>query len=97
MSTLLVDFKEDKLIWVTSPATGRIYKVYYKNGVYLGDIFAKEDGFYDFWPEYPYKGGYWSSHILREISDKLDEINAPWQKQLDDYMDSGMSGIAIVK
>ena len=53
------------------------YKVDYENGVELGYILVKEDGFYDFWPE-P-KGGYWPAYILHEIANKLDELNKPWE------------------
>ena len=52
------------------------------NKVVLGEIFAKEDGFYDFWPDI--KGGYWPAWLMRIIADKLDEMNAPWQKQIDE-------------
>jgi hypothetical protein len=61
------------------------YKVYYENHVFVGEFIIKEDGFYDFWPEHPSKGGYWSSYILREIADKLDKLNAPYEKDLDEY------------
>ena len=61
------------------------YKVYYDNNVFLGDIFAKEDGFYDFWPEYPGRGGYWPAYLLREIANKLDQLNEPYQKDIDTY------------
>lgn len=54
------------------------------NDVYLGDILKKEDGFYDFWP-LKRPGCYWPAHLLRAIADKLDEMNAPWQKEIDDY------------
>jgi hypothetical protein len=57
------------------------YRVEWENGVYIGDILMKEDGFYDFWPIQ--HGGYWPSYILRVIADKLDEINKPWQDQID--------------
>lgn len=54
-----------------------VYKVYYhENGVYLGNILCKEDGFYAFWPLL--KGGYWEAFMLRAIADKLDEMNQPW-------------------
>ena len=61
------------------------YAVYYEDRVFLGLIFAKEDGFYDFWPDL--KDGCWSAYVLREIADKLDEINAPYEKELNEYFD----------
>ena len=60
-------------------------KLYYENGVYLGEILAKEDGFYDFWPEL--RGGYWEAHVLRAIADLLDEKNKPWQESIDKYFE----------
>lgn len=59
------------------------YEVIYENGVYLGDIVKEVDGFYVYYPEI--RGGYWSSHMMREIADKIDELDAPWQKEMDKY------------
>jgi len=59
------------------------FKVFYENGVYIGDILVKEDGFYDYWPEL--NGGYWDEMMLRIVADKLHELNAPYQKELDEY------------
>ena len=62
-------------------------KLYYaENDVYLGDIIAKEDGYYDFWPDL--KGGYWSAYVLRAIADLLDDMNASWDKEINDYFNS---------
>ena len=61
------------------------YNILYENGVYLGDIIQKEDGFYDWWPPFPSNGGCWSSYVLREIADKIDELNKPYEKELEDY------------
>lgn len=62
------------------------YRVEYENGVYLGDILAKEDGFYDFWPDL--KGGYWPAYLLHVIADKLDELNKPWEDNIAVYFDN---------
>jgi hypothetical protein len=64
---------------VKSKSSDYGYQVYYQNGVFLGDIFIKEDGFYDFWPEHPSRGGCWPAYVLRAIADKLDELNKPWE------------------
>lgn len=62
-----------------------IFQIHYYNGVYLGDIIKKEDGYYDFWPEYPSKGGCWPSYALHAIAKLLDALNEPYEKQVDDY------------
>lgn len=67
------------------PMVSKWYKVYFQNGVYLGDILAKEDGYYDFWPEHPSRGGYWASYVLRAIADKLDELNKPIMEEMDRF------------
>ena len=59
------------------------FDVFYENGVKLGEILAKEDGFYDFWPEL--RGGFWASYVLKEIADHLDRLNEPWQKDIEEY------------
>lgn len=56
-------------------------KLFYKNGVQLGEILMKEDGFYDFWPNL--NGGHWPAHLLHAIAKKLDEMNAPWEKEIE--------------
>lgn len=57
-------------------------KLYYENGVYMGEVFALEDGFKYFWPEAKEVHGAWSADALRAIADLLDEINAPWMAEL---------------
>ncbi len=61
---------------------GNLTKVFYTNGHYMGDIFAKEDGFYDWWPEKS-NGGYIPAWILRELADTLDELNKDWQEEIE--------------
>ncbi len=55
-----------------------MYKVYFQNGVELGDLVCKEDGYFSFWPYL--RAGCWDAYVLRDISNLLDEINAPWEK-----------------
>lgn len=56
-------------------------ELFYKNGVKLGEVFAKEDGLYDFWPEL--RCGFWPAHLLRSIADLLDEMNREWEQELE--------------
>jgi len=58
------------------------FKVYYYNGVECGEFLRGDDGYYDWWPEFPSNGGCLASHFLREIADKLDKLNEPWDKQI---------------
>lgn len=51
--------------------------VLHENGKCLGELMKKDDGYYDWWPN-QYLSGYWPSNVLREIADKLDELNKPW-------------------
>lgn len=53
------------------------------NGASLGELIRKEDGFFDYWPDD--RGGCFPAYILREIADKLDQINEPHRKALDDF------------
>ena len=57
------------------------YKVYYHNGVLLGDFIYSEDGYLHFWPDKT-RTGAWSSHVLKEIAEKLDELNKWWDDQV---------------
>lgn len=56
------------------------YHLYYYNGVFCGDFLMGDDGYYEWWPEFPSRGGSLSSHFLREVADKLDKLNADWNK-----------------
>ena len=55
------------------------------NGVPCGELICKEDWFYDWWPPMPSRGGFWSQTDLKQIADKLFELNAPYQAELDAY------------
>lgn len=57
--------------------------VRYINDICLGQLQPSDDGFYVFWPLI--RGGFWDSSVLSEIAAKLDELNAPWQKVIDEY------------
>lgn len=54
--------------------------LFFQNGVKMGQILRKEDGFYDFWPEL--RGGYWPAYVLRAIADMLDDMNKEWHEQI---------------
>ncbi len=64
----------------TSP---HAYTVLFDNGVKLGEILRDHDGFFYFWSEL--RGGFWEAYILRDIADKCDELNAPYQRQIDEF------------
>ena len=48
----------------------------------VGELIMDVDGYYYFWPS---NDGCWPSHIMRSIANKLDEINKPWNDQINDY------------
>lgn len=60
---------------------GRILVTFGKGGTCLGDLMKLEDGYYQFFSYVP-SGGCWSAHLLREIADKLDELNDQWDQEV---------------
>lgn len=50
--------------------------------VRLGAVYQEVDGYYVFVPE---MNGAWSSHYLREIADFLDNLNAEWDAEVQEY------------
>jgi hypothetical protein len=73
MIPVFVQVKPDKYeVWVNGKSK------------YIGDAIMCEDGYFNFFPELA-SGGYWPPFLLRFIADKLDEINAPWNKTVNDY------------
>ena len=71
--------------------TGLLYlqgkNLYAHNDKKIGEIFPKEDGYYDWWPEPSIYHGYWPSYMLRAIADLLDEINEPLDTEIKEYFD----------
>ena len=57
-----------------------IYDVIYENGVKLGHLLREVDGFFVWYPPHPSNGGAWNSHIIRNIANKLDELNKEWEE-----------------
>lgn len=55
------------------------YNVLFNNLV-LGILLREIDGFYVFYQER--HDAAWTAHILREISDKLNELNQAWDEYL---------------
>lgn len=60
------------------------------NSVKLGEILREVDGWWVFYPEPG--GGFWSADILRSIVTKLDELNAPWERELNAYFSGEVPG-----
>lgn len=57
----------------------------YLNGHVLGEFYREVDGYYVFVFADPNKGA-WEAHVLREIADTLDEMNATWDKEVRDTL-----------
>lgn len=60
-----------------------VYRVYYYNGVIIGEISPLEDGYYHYWPISIQ--GCWSAEVMREIANTLDEMNKEWDAELNTY------------
>lgn len=71
---------------VSFEPNGADFKVFHYNGVYMGDISRAHDFQYNFWPEL--KGGFWPEYLLREICDKLAELNKPINDEMNAYFDA---------
>ena len=57
------------------------YSVRTKNGKLIGEFIRDVDGYFYFWSENNL--GAWPSHLLRDIADKLDEINQLWDEHIE--------------
>ena len=62
---------------------GGSVRVGYTNGVYMGEIYREVAGYYVFEPA-PNRG-FWDGWVLAEIAETLKEMNAPYEKQLEEY------------
>jgi len=57
------------------------YNIVTHNGKLIGELLMDVDGYFYFWPED--NNGAWSSSHLRELTNKLDELNKEWDKQVE--------------
>jgi len=57
------------------------YSILTNNGKLIGELLMDVDGYFYFWPED--NNGAWSSYHLREVANKLDELNKEWDKQVE--------------
>jgi hypothetical protein len=57
------------------------YSIRTNNGKLIGELIMDVDGYFYFWPED--NNGAWASHHLRELANKLDELNKEWDKQVE--------------
>jgi hypothetical protein len=61
------------------------------NDKLLGCFMVAEDGYYNFWPLESITGFY-SSDMLIELGMKLKDINANWDKHLNEYFKQEQNG-----
>lgn len=62
-------------------------KVYFRSDyidAYVGDFVLDVDGYFYFFSKEDTRGG-WVSWQLRMLSEKLDELNKPWDDQINEY------------
>ena len=57
------------------------YSVRTNNGKLVGDLIMDVDSQFCCWPED--NNCAWSSYHLRELADKMDEINKSWDEQVE--------------
>ena len=56
------------------------YNIVTNKGKLIGELIMDVDGYFYFWPED--NNGAWASSHLRELANKLDELNKEWDKQV---------------
>ena len=54
------------------------------NNIFLGELKVLEDGFYYYFP-CEFKGSCISSWILKDIYNKLEELNKEWNDKINNY------------
>ena len=72
--------KRGSLITLTPTKGGKWIAEWY-NGVVLGELEKGTDGFYCFWPGKACRGA-WSEGSVRELANKMEELNADWQAKV---------------
>ena len=59
------------------------FNVLTPNDHLVGELIMDVDGYFYFWQNR--SDGCWSSHIMRSIANKLDDINKPWNDEINDF------------
>lgn len=59
------------------------YNIVTGNQKLVGELIMDVDGYFYFWPED--NNGAWSSYLLRQLADKIDEINKPWNQKTEGF------------
>jgi hypothetical protein len=67
-------------------AEGRNYDMIWNDSIQIGKAIIDVDGFYYFLPNQN-GGGLWQAYVLREIADKLDDLNKEWNDQITKYFE----------
>jgi hypothetical protein len=60
----------------------RIINVSYTNGMHMGEMIMAEDGYFVWFPITPGRGGFIEAWVLRELADKLDDVNREWDEKV---------------
>jgi len=69
----------------------KTYHLETNNGSLVGKIEPADDGFLYFWPEL--RAGFWSEELMRDIADKLKELNKPYNDELNQYFSTHQKDI----
>jgi hypothetical protein len=70
-------------------------RLLWSNGADLGAVSKDVDGYYVWWPKQT--GGCWPAYALRAIADQLDEINAPWDAEVQGHFDKELTAKELAK
>ncbi len=62
-------------------------RVVFENGVGIGDFVVADDGYWGWWPVRE-RDGYFPAYVLREMADKLDSLNADWDRMVQEGLAS---------
>lgn len=60
------------------------FKLYYHNGVYMGEVLMDEDGYYKFWGNKELNG-YWDEGNFLELYNYLYEKNKNWDENVKEF------------
>lgn len=68
-------------------AGGTVKKVYWNNGVLLGECVKDVDGFWKFWFRQD-RWGAWEGYDLACIAAMLEDLNAEWSAEIESYFEN---------
>lgn len=85
LPTTLTNSLSHGLTEVLQESQEKWWKLYFYNGVYMGDVIMNDDGYYVFFPESKERHGYWTQGDFQSLYTYLYLKNKDWDESVNEF------------